>query len=158
MSEHTDRDAVPSAVQWSAVDGHVRVGVAVLVECPDSGQVLVGKRKGSHGSGTYALPGGHLELGETWEACARREVEEETGIQLKGELRLAKVTNDVMPRDKKHYVTIFMHGTAERGARPEVLEPNKCEGWAWMNLAEVPLPRFVPLHNLIESGFSIHEQ
>jgi len=42
----------------------VRVGVACFVERRDK-KILVGRRKGkSHGSGTYQLPGGHLEFGE----------------------------------------------------------------------------------------------
>lgn len=44
------------------------------------GKILIGKRKGSHGVGRYALPGGHLEAGESWRDCCLRELEEETGI------------------------------------------------------------------------------
>ncbi len=58
-----------------------RVGVAVFV-INEKGHVLVGKRTGSHGAGTLALPGGHLELHESFFDCAAREVLEETGLIL----------------------------------------------------------------------------
>lgn len=32
------------------------------------------RRKGAHGGGEYALPGGHLEHGESFEQCSKREV------------------------------------------------------------------------------------
>ena len=56
----------------------VGVGVAVFQE----GRILLGKRKGAHGDGEWGFPGGHLELGETVEECARRELFEETGMQV----------------------------------------------------------------------------
>lgn len=41
-------------------------------------------------------------------------------------------TNDVMKEDGKHYVTVFMICEREdEEQEPEVLEPEKCEGWEW---------------------------
>jgi 8-oxo-dGTP diphosphatase len=57
-----------------------RVGVGVMVV--REGKVLMGKRKSSHGAGEYSWPGGHMEHMESFEECARREVREETGIEI----------------------------------------------------------------------------
>lgn len=48
------------------------------------GKVLVGKRKLADGFGKYDMPGGFLESGESLETAARREVFEETSIDLTG--------------------------------------------------------------------------
>ena len=58
----------------------VTCGVGCLVVRPD-GRFLIGKRKGSHGAGTYAVPGGLLEFGESWGDCASRELLEECAIK-----------------------------------------------------------------------------
>lgn len=61
----------------------VRVGIGCFVrDAKHAGAILIGERKGSHGAGKLALPGGHLELGESWETCAAREVKEETNLDL----------------------------------------------------------------------------
>ena len=44
--------------------------------------------------GAWVLPGGHIEVGESLEECAVREIKEETGIEIEiengdeGEMRL----------------------------------------------------------------------
>ena len=69
-----------------------KVGVGVLVVSGSS--VLLGKRRGSAGAGTWATPGGHLEFGESWAQCAVREVQEETGLTVT-DVRLGMVLNVV---------------------------------------------------------------
>lgn len=104
----------------------VRVGVGVIVVNDDQ-KIYAGIRKGSHGHGLWALPGGHLELYESWEGCARREVQEEMGMEI-SDVCFAHVTNDIMREEEKHYVTIFMMGHSG-AAEPSNPEPNKCDGW-----------------------------
>lgn len=127
-----------------------RIGVAVLVL--RDGQLLLGKRRGSHGAGTWALPGGHLEHGETIEACATRELQEETGLDAVS-IQHGPYSNDIFAAEGKHYVTLFVLAQVGPG-RPEVLEPDKCEGWSWFTWAELPSPLFLPLQNLVRSGFT----
>ncbi len=119
----------------------VIVGLGVLVI--RDGKVLVGKRKGAHGSGKWAFPGGHQDFGESWEVCGPREVEEETGMTVKFRYfdpdRLQKflcVTDDHMVEDDKHYNTVYIVCDWVSG-EPELKEPDKCEGWEWVTFREI---------------------
>lgn len=113
------------------------------------------KGRGKLGAGEWALPGGHLEFAETFEQCAAREVLEETGLTLQN-IRFERVENCIHTKDGKaaaHYVTIFMRGTVDEDAAPQNLEPDKCEGWQWVEWgAAVPRPAFQGLHQLLEAS------
>mmetsp|Transcript_67112 Transcript_67112/g.132140 ORF Transcript_67112/g.132140 Transcript_67112/m.132140 type:complete len:155 (+) Transcript_67112:60-524(+) len=138
----------------------VRVGCGCVVVSDDfPGCVLLGKRLGSHGAGKYALPGGHLELGETWEQCLTREVKEETNLTTDN-LKLILVTNDpnIDGNLAKHYITIFMRAKLACSSADLVnMEPNKCESWSWVPWSEVvrrrnesPESLFEPMVHLID--------
>ncbi|TVY27921.1 DNA-dependent metalloprotease WSS1-like protein [Lachnellula hyalina] len=120
----------------------VRVGVGVFIlassnELANNPRFLVGKRMNSHGAGTYALPGGHLEFGETPEECAARETLEETGLKI-SPAQFLTATNDYMPAENKHYITMFTICVREKDSdEPQVLEPEKCEGWDWVSWEEL---------------------
>ena len=59
-------------------DDRPKIGIGVIVI--RDGKILLGERLSNHGAGTYEIPGGHLEFGETFEDAAIREVREETGL------------------------------------------------------------------------------
>jgi 8-oxo-dGTP diphosphatase len=125
------------------------VGVAVIIF--KDHMVLLGKRKMSHGDGTWALPGGHLEFNETIEDCAKREVFEETGLFIKN-IRYGAFTNDVFSEAQKHYITLFVVSEYDYGIL-ELREPYKCHEWAWFSWRDLPDPKFLPLENLLKQGF-----
>jgi len=130
------------------------IGVAVIVVRHH--KVLLGKRKNSHGAGTWQFPGGHLEFGESIEACARRELFEETGLSII-DMRKGPFTNDFFEAEKKHYVTLFIIAEQTTGT-PCVKEPDKCECWDWFSWSQMPKPHFLPIVNLIRQNFSIAER
>src|SRR3989344_1839312 len=78
----------------------VGVGVVIVKE----GKILLGKRRGAHGAGQYAGPGGHLEHLESIENCAKREVLEETGLEIDN-IRFLCLSN-LKVYAPKHYVDI----------------------------------------------------
>ena len=122
-----------------------QIGVGVLIF--RDGKLLLGRRKGSHGAATWSAPGGHLEYGETPEACACRETAEETGLTL-NQLEPGRFVSDVFHDVGKHYITLFMVSRDAQG-EPECREPEKCDGWEWFSPDALPSPLFAPLQTLI---------
>jgi 8-oxo-dGTP diphosphatase len=121
----------------------VKVGVAVFV-IKDS-QFLMGKRKGSHGAGTWHVPGGGLEYGESFAAAAEREVFEETGMLIKN-VAVLKITNDFFEQEDKHYITIWL--SADWVANyPAIKEPEKCSAIGWFDGDTKPEPLLQPCWN-----------
>ena len=124
------------------------IGIGVIII--RNGKILLGKRRNAHGAGSWCCPGGHLEYGESFETCARREVMEETGLEIMN-IRKGTFTNDRFEKEDRHYVTLFMLADCPEGT-PAVREPEKCERWDWFSKTALPRPLFLPLQNLINSG------
>lgn len=129
-------------------DRFVRVGVGVVVA--RGRQVLLGLRSGAHGAGTWAFPGGHLEFGESPEACAVREVLEETGLRVTP-VRRVGYTSDVFATEGRHYLTVYVEARSTEGS-PVVREPGKCRQWAWFDWSSLPTPLFAPVASWLASG------
>lgn len=122
-----------------------KVGVGVVVI--KNKKMLLGRRKGAHGSGDWSCPGGHLEFGEEVEECAYRELVEETGLKALS-VRLGPWVNDVI-EENKHYITLYVMVNEFEGEL-QLLEPHKCEGWHWFDCHALPSPLFPPVESLIK--------
>jgi 8-oxo-dGTP diphosphatase len=124
----------------------IRVGIGVMIF--KDGRVLMGKRRGSHGTGEYAWPGGHLEYMESFEQCAKREVREETGMEIEN-VRFLRLFN-LKHYAPKHYVDIGVMADWKSG-EPQVLEPQKMESWGWYELDALPTPLFFTIPSYVEA-------
>ena len=128
--------------------GRPKVGILAVVNY--NNMVLVGQRKGSHGDGDWAFPGGHLEYSEEPADCAVRETLEETGIDLSGCIAsYLGMTNDVFHTEKKHYITLWYSFTLNEKQDAQLLEPEKCYEWRWVPVNKIPQPIFLSLQKFI---------
>jgi len=110
----------------------VRVGTVIV---RDGRILLVNHRR--MGRSYWVLPGGALNAGESFAACAAREVREETGLEVLVD-GLLYVGEAYSKDGARHTVDLIFlgHLSAEGGA------PRAMAGWA------IERPEFVPLEDL----------
>ena len=116
------------------------IGIGVILVNPE-GQVLIGKREGSHAP-YWSIPGGYLEAGETFEAAAIREVKEETGLDILNPSVLCVANNlQTYKAEGLHVISVCLLAK-EFSGNLAVMEPDKCSGWQWCDPANLPEPHF----------------
>ena len=126
-----------------------RIGVGVFVF--KNHKFLMGRRKNSHGDGSWSVPGGHLEFGEKIEQTAKREMFEETGVRISN-IKIAGITNDIFEKENKHFVTIWVTSDWVSG-KGRVKESEKFIGIGWHDFKSLPKPLFLPWKQLFKSEF-----
>lgn len=88
-----------------------RVAVGAIVF--NEGRVLLVRRGRAPAEGEWAIPGGSVELGETLQQAAEREIREETGVAIRaGEpcFCFDVVQSDPSGRIRFHYVIVDLVG------------------------------------------------
>jgi 8-oxo-dGTP diphosphatase len=126
---------------------NIKIGCEVFLI--NNNSVLLGKRKNCYGEGMWALPGGHLEYGETITDCAKRELIEELGITAL-ELKLISIIENIDERG--HYVHISF--LLERFVGEiQCMEPDLCYEWKFFDIFNLPENIFKPHQNIFKNYF-----
>lgn len=129
-----------------------RIGVGIFVF--KDGKVLLGYRnpdldKGTgelKGQGTWSMPGGKVEYQETLGEAIRRELKEETNLELK-KFELGAVQDDIT--ETAHYVTVSFVALEYEGT-PQIMEPDEISKWEWFDLDHLPEPLYPATKTFLE--------
>lgn len=123
-----------------------KVGIGVVVV--RGNKILIGQRLSGHGAGTFEIPGGHLEFGETFEEAALREVREETGLMDLAVRGIVSLGNDIL--FNKHYVSVGVCVECASG-EPSDPEPEHSKNWQWYDLDDLPEPFFPHSQRVVQN-------
>lgn len=132
----------------------ISVGVGCVVR--RGSDILLIKRISQHGDGTYSVPGGHIDFGESLEQCAIREVLEETGLAVSDPVLLG-VTNNVFPEITRQYVTVWFEAAYLSG-EARLTDPKEVSEVGWFPISSLPSPLFEPFRDIAENiGFAVRD-
>lgn len=91
---------------------NIRIGCATMVV--RDGKVLLGKRGKEPGYGALVIPGGGIDLYEKFEDTAKREIKEETGLEIKN-LKQFGVYQIINQEKENHRVIIYWQAEYKGG-------------------------------------------
>ena len=111
----------------------VGVGAAIF---NNEGKLFITLRgkKANNERGTWEIPGGGVEFGETLEHALKREMKEEYDIEIEV-IELLGIFDHIIPDDKQHWVSPSYICKIVKGT-PRIVEPDKCSELGWFSLAE----------------------
>ncbi len=117
-----------------------RVGVGAVVIKDD--KVLLVRRGIPPSEGLWAIPGGHIELGETIQETAEREIMEETGIVIKaGEPMYAfdLIERDDAGRIRFHFIVVDVTGEYVSGEPHGADDALEARWLSWEEIEALPV-------------------
>lgn len=130
----------------------IKVGLGIMII--KEHQILLGHRvvNGKDTGGIYepdswCLTGGKQEYGETIFEGAKREVKEETNLEV-DDLEIFSVADDI--QTNKHFITIWIIAHYFSGDL-KVMEKDKQDDWQWFDFSSLPEKIYSPSKKFIEA-------
>lgn len=130
---------------------YIGVGCGAVIQ-NEEGKVLLMLRgpQVRNEKGTWSIPGGGVDFGETRAEAIQREVKEELDCEIRV-LREIITVDHIIPTENQHWVTTHFICKVVSG-HPKITEPDKCERIDWFSLKDMPkLPLASHMLNLIEA-------
>ena len=132
---------------------HAAVGVVLLPDQQRRACFILTRRLSTlrRHSGQWALPGGRLEAGETEADAARREIEEEVGLQLPADAILGRL--DDFSSRSGHLISPIVYWADDNSAL--VASPDEVDAAFRIPLEELVRPGSVSFEPLLHFTFNI---
>ena len=138
---------------------NIKIGVGILIL--KDNKVLLGHRcnnaidtGGIYEPDSWCLPGGKQEYEETILECAKREVKEETNLDIDN-LEVFGADDDI--QKDRHFVTLYVKAS-EYSGELKVMEPNKQDRWEWFDLDNLPDNLYSPSRKTLARSLKIKER
>ncbi len=94
-----------------------------------------------------------MKIGESFLDVCKREVKEETGLEIDGIRKLHFTNDDFGENEGLHYVTLYFEANWLIGTQTaNIMEPDTTEDMGWFDPNDLPEPVWLPLKKMIEQG------
>lgn len=119
---------------------YIGIAVGVLI-IDDEGNVFLTKRSKNttNEHGTWEIPGGKVHFGETLQDAAKREAQEEYGIDVEI-VEQFPAQNHLIPKEHQHWVPSCFLCRIIGNIKPSIMEPDKCDEIGWFSFDSLPSP------------------
>ncbi len=114
---------------------YIGVGCGAFI-INDKNELLLQQRNKTPEKGYWSIPGGKVEMFETLHQAVKREVKEETGVEIEI-IDLLGVCDHIVPNEKVHWISPTFLCRIVKG-EPKIMEPTKHIDMRWFSLEQLP--------------------
>lgn len=112
-------------------------------------ELLLQLRNKEPEEGYWCIPGGRLEMFETFEEAVKRETKEETGVDIEVLTELG-VCNHIIGNENSHWVSPSYLCKIIEG-EPKIMEPNKHRDMKWFSINNLPENITITTQNAVDN-------